>query len=546
MVNSCLLTRAQKQIPSVIISIILIISLFLACAAPPAAPPSDGTAPPTVVPKGTLNLAGADPTTLDPALIGDAVSHRYAVQIFSGLVRLDDNLQPAGDIASKWAVSEDGTTYTFHLRNDVKFQDGRPVKAGDFKFSWERACTPELGSTTALTYLGDIAGAKDMLSGAATSLRGVIVIDDYTLQVIIDAPKSYFLSKLTFATAYVVDSNNVKLGRTWWQKPNGTGPFKLTQYSKQKQLVLTRNANYYGDKAKVNSVVFSILQGVPMDMYETGKIDVVYVGLSYIERALDKLGPFAGQLIQNPELSVYYIGFNSAQPPFDDVNVRLAFSYAIDKEKLISISFKNMEQNAYGFLPPGMPGFNEKLAGLNYDANKARDLLAGSKYGSAANLPPITLTTAGEGGAVSGTLEVIAYQWKQNLGVDVQLRGLEPERYTYNLRDELDQLYDFGWIADYPHPQNFLELLFHSGADYNYGRYSNADVDALLNKAGSARSFNESAALYQEAEEKLVNDAVALPLFFSKNYMLVKPYVHGYKPNALGFVMLNDVSVNNH
>ena len=254
--------------------------------------------------KGLLISSGDDPTTLDPALSGDATSHDYIVQIFSGLLRLDDNLQPVADIAQSWDISPDGTTYTFHLRNDVKFQDGRQVKADDFKFSWERACNPATGSTTALTYLGDIVGVKDMLAGRANSISGVKVVDDYTLQVTIDSPKSYFLSKMTYTTAFVVDRNNVKSGKNWWLTPNGTGPFKLKQYNKQNQLVLDRNDLYYGDKARVKSVVFSILQGVPMDLYETGKVDVVGVSLPYIERASDPSGPFAGQLVQSPELSI--------------------------------------------------------------------------------------------------------------------------------------------------------------------------------------------------------------------------------------------------
>ena len=536
----------KKMLWAGLLVIVLASDLLAGCVPPSVKPPTGTPAAPAVAPKGTLNLAGDNPVTLDPALTGDATSHDYVVQIFSGLVRLDDNLQPAPDIAASWNISPDGTTYTFYLRNDVKFQDGRLVKADDFKYSWERACDPGLGSTTALTYLGDIVGVKEMLSGKAGAISGVKVVADFTLQVTIDSPKSYFLSKMTYVSAFVVDKNNVQSGKTWWQIPNGTGPFKLTQYTKQKQLVLTRNANYYGDKAKVNSVVFSILQGVPMDLYETGKIDVVGVALPYIERASDQTGPFAGQFIQGPELSVYYLGFNSAQPPFDDVNVRLAFSYAVDKEKLISVSFKNMETNALGFLPPAIPGFNKNLSGIGFDVNKAKEMIAKSKYGSVGNLPLITITTSGEGGSVSGSLEAIAYQWKQNLGVDVKIRALEPDRFTYNLKSELDQMFDFGWIADYPHPQDFLELLFRSGADYNYGGYSNPDVDALIDKAGRTQNFKDSAVLYQKAEQKLVDSAAALPLFFTQNIMLVKPYVHGYKPNALGFVMLNNVSLDNH
>ncbi len=503
---------------------------------------------PTPVPTAsdTLNLFGDDPLTLDPVLSADATSHNYAVQIFSGLVRLDDNLQTVGDIAQNWDISPDGKTYTFHLRNDVKFQDGRQAKADDFKFSWERAADPTTASPTAITYLGDIVGVQDMLNGKAKTISGVEVIDEYTLRVTIDSPKSYFLPKMSYPTAFVVDKNNVKSGRNWWLTPNGTGPFKLRQYTKQKQLVLDRNDLYYGAKAKVGTVIFNILSGVPMDLYETGKIDVVGVSLPYIERASDQSGSFAGQLTQSPELSITYIGFNSATPPFDDINVRLAFSYAIDKDKLVSAAFENMLQRADGILPPGMPGYNKNLVGLGFDVNKAKDLIAKSKYGSVANLPPITLTSSGDGGGVAGFLGAIAYQWKQNLGVDITIRVLEPERYIYNLKPELDQMFNFGWIADYPHPQDFLDVLFGSSAYYNYGGYSNTDVDTLLNKAGKELDFSTSASLYRQAEQKLVDDAVAIPLFFGQNYILVKPYVKDYKLNPLGFVMLSNVSVVPH
>ncbi len=176
-----------------------------------------------------LNLYGIDPLTLDPAVTGEMTSHQYITQLFSGLVCLDDNLEPAPDIAQSWQVSDDGKTYTFYLRGDVSFHDGRGVKAEDFEYSWQRACDPTTGSLTAASYLGDIIGAKEVIAGEAEEIGGVRVIDDYTLEVTIDAPKSYFLSKLTYSTAYVVDRANVESGEEWWHSPNGTGPFKLRQ-----------------------------------------------------------------------------------------------------------------------------------------------------------------------------------------------------------------------------------------------------------------------------------------------------------------------------
>jgi oligopeptide transport system substrate-binding protein len=506
-------------------------------------PTGTPTTPATISKGGVLNLYGIDPHTLDPAVSGDATSHQYVLQLFSGLVRLDDNLEPAPDIAKDWQVSDDGRTYTFHLRRDVKFHDGRGVKAEDFEYSWQRACDPATGSLTAAAYLGDIVGVSEVLAGENKEISGFKVVDDYTLEVTIDAPKSYFLSKLTYPTAFVVDRSNVESGSDWWHHPNGTGPFKLEEWSESAQLVLERNELYYGEVAKVGSVVFHLWGGAPMDMYETGEIDVTGVSVSYIDKVTDKAGPFYDELVTAPELSFYYIGFNTTKPPFDDVNIRRAFSQAIDKDKIVSLIFRDMVQRADGILPLGMPGFNEQLSGLAYDVDKAKESIRESRYGSVSNLPPITITTAGYGGLISQELEAIIYQWRENLGVEVKVRQLEPERYIYHLKEEKDEMFDMGWIADYPHPQDFLDILFHSGTENNYGEYSNPEVDALLETANMELNEKLSFSLYQQAEQKLVDDAACLPLWFGRNYILVKPYVKGYNLNPMGIAMLNKVSI---
>jgi oligopeptide transport system substrate-binding protein len=501
---------------------------------------------PTTTVGDVLKLYGIDPITLDPAVAGDGNSHDYIVQIFSGLVRLDDNLEPAADIAERWELSQDRRTYTFYLKKNVSFHDGRGVTAADFKYSWERACNPATGSSTAGTYLGDIVGVNDVVAGKAKEISGVKVVSDYVLQVTIDAPRSYFLFRLTYPTAFVVDKANVAAGGEWWRKPNGTGPFKLKEWQANSLIVLERNDSYYGDVAGVTQVQYALWSGVPMNLYETGDIDTAGVSVDYIDRVNDKAGPFYDQLQISAEMSFYWIGFNLTKPPFDDINVRKAFTLAVDKDKLISLSFRNLVQRADGILPPGIPGYNDKLTGLGYDVSKAKELIAKSKYGSAANLPPITLTTSGYGGQISSYLEAIINDWRQNLGVEVTVRQLEPDRFIYNLKEEKDELFDMGWIADYPHPQDFLDVLFRTGAENNYGEYSNPAVDALLDKAALEADSAKSLALYQQAEQMLVDDAAMLPLWFGESYTLVKPYVTGYKLNAMGFAWLNKVSIKPH
>ncbi len=291
----------------------------------------------TVTGAGTLKLYGIDPVTLDPALVVDANSHEYISEIFSGLVRLDEKLETVGDIAGRWDVSQDRLTYTFYLRDGVVFQDGRRVTAADFKYSWERACDPATGSRVAGAYLGDIVGARDVLEGRATEISGVRVVNDTTLEVTIDAPKVYFLSKLTYPTAFVVDRANVAKGNDWWRQPNGTGPFKLKEWQQSNLLVLERNERYYGEMARVASVEYQLWSGVPMNMYETGDIDVAGVDVYYIDRVTDPAGPFSKELQVTPELSFYWIGFNTTKPPFDDINVRKAFTLALDKDRIISL-----------------------------------------------------------------------------------------------------------------------------------------------------------------------------------------------------------------
>jgi oligopeptide transport system substrate-binding protein len=519
----------------IFLSVVLLSSLFLGgCELIFEEPEPEG---------GILNLYNIDPLTLDPAISGEVTSHQYVTQIFSGLVRLDDNLEPAPDIAERWEVGNDGRTYTFFLRRDVRFHDGRDVKAGDFKYSWERACAPATGSNTASTYLGDIVGVEDVLDGRRGDISGVRIIDDYTLEVTIDAPKSYFLAKLTYPTAYVVDEMNVAPQGRWWQRPNGTGPFKLAEWDENSLFVLQRNDLYYGDLAKVDSVVFHLWAGVPMNLYETSEIDVAGVSLIYIDKVTDPVGPFARELEIVPELSFFYIGFNTTRPPFDDVNLRRAFSMAVDKDKLASLVFRDMVEQADGILPPGMPGFNADLAGLDYDVAEAKALIAASKYGSVSGLPPITITTSGWGGLISSELEAIVEEWRRNLGVEVTVRQLEPMRFLYHLKEEKDEMFMMGWVADYPHPQDFLEILFRSGADSNYSEYSNLEVDALIERANVELDISRSMELYRQAEQKLVDEAVCIPLYFGKNYVLVKPYVKGYDLNAMGLAMLNEVSV---
>ena len=492
--------------------------------------------PEPVVPSGpkgaTLNLVGSDPPTLDPHLSMDATSAAYIIEIFSGLVTLSPELEVVPDIAERWEVSEDGTVYTFYLRDDAKFHDGKPVTARDFKYSFERACDPWTGSVVADLYLGDIVGALEKLYGFVDEISGVEVVDDHTLQITIDAPKSYFLGKLTHSTAFVVDKDNVERGgRTWTDKPNGTGPFKLKEYRFGRRIALEPNDLYYGEpKPSVEQVNFILAGGSAMTMYENGELEAVPVGLADIERVTDPTNPLNKELTIAPTMSTFYLGFNVNQPPFDDVKVRQAFNYALDKQRIMDVIYKKTVPAATGIVPSTMPDYhNEDLEVLPYGPDKALELIAESKYGDVADLPEITIYVTGAGGAPSRLIEAIVGMYKENLGVDIAIQQTEWATFLSDISREENpyQMYSLGWIADYPDPENFLDVKFHSEKSENRTGYSNPELDELLEKARTEQGPEERLQLYQETEQMLINDAPWVPLFYEVEYWLTKPYVKG-------------------
>lgn len=485
-----------------------------------------------------LTVFDASPTTIDPAISRESGSHAYVVEVFSGLVALDAKLNVVPGIADRWDVTGGGTVYTFHLNRKAAFHDGRGVTALDVKYSWERAANPKTKSPTVETYLGDVVGVADMLAGKAREIVGVKVVDDYTLQVTIDAPKAYFLSKLTYPVAFVVDKGNVESGQEWWRQPNGTGPFKVAQWKRDELLILARNDQFYREPASVPYVVVRLFGGVPMIMYQTGEIDVALVGTSDIDAVRDAANPLAKELRMFNVLSVNYVAFSIDKPPFDDVKVRQAFNYAVDKDKIIKSVLKGMNPKARGILPPGMPGFNPGLKTLDFDVAKAKELLAASKYGSAANLPPVTLTIAGSAGAIPDFVAAVIAEWKQNLGVQVSVRQLNPETFSYIIKEERDEMTIGGWVADYPDPENFLDVLFHTGSQANDSGYSNPELDALMDKARVEQDPAVRLKMYQDLEQKLIDDAATVPLWNESQWWLVKPYVQDYPISPLGYPLL--------
>ena len=499
-------------------------------SAPAAADTTDSAEP---LEGGRFVRLYVDPPTLDPHLTTDATSAQVIVEIFGGLVTIDRNLDVVPDLAESWDISADGRVYTFRIRPDAVFHDGKPVTAEDVRWSLERATDPLTEAPNVDQYLGDIVGVDAKLAGDVLEISGVRVINERTIEITIDASKSFFLAKMTYPTAFVLDRENIEANpKNWFRKPNGTGPFKMTEYKVGETLILSRHDAYHLGPAKVAEVEMILSGGTSMLMYENDEIDIAGVGLADLDRLLEPSHNLNAELTRAaPSFSVQYIGLNVNEPPLDDVKVRQALNLAIDKREIATIVLGDQVVPAKGILPPGFPGFSESVSGYKFDPIKAKQLLLESKYGNDLdNLPPITITTPGSFGAnVSLDMEVVLAMWEKNLGITTEFQQTEFATFLKDLNKRRFQMFDIGWIADYPDPENFLDILFYSDSSNNHTNYNNPEVDALLEKARVETDETLRFSIYNEVEQTILDDAPWIPLWYSgERYLLVKPNVHDY------------------
>ena len=475
-----------------------------------------------------------EPSTLDPAVARETTSHFYVSSIYSGLVRLDEALSVSPNLAESWAVDETGTVYTFTLRDGITFHDGKPITAADFKFSIERATDPELHSDTALLYLSDIVGAVAKMEGEAEEVSGVEVVDARTISITIDSPKEYFLAKLSYPSSFVLDSATVgAMGEEWWMDAdvNGSGPYQLLSWDTEEAIILKRFDGYHQPVAMEHIISpFDALPGAKgLDMYQSGYWDGIFVGA----RSLDDLREneaVADQLHEFDQLTSYFVVLDTELPPLDDANVRRALAMALDRQKLIDDLYGGNLLLAKGILPPGIPGFSEGLQAIPFDPEEARKLLA--EIGYADDFPEITYITVDRDGEPSESVQFMIDSWKENLGIDVNVNLVDPEEYYYNLEDHEGHLYTYGWVADYPDPENFLDLLLHSEAQES--RYANEAFDALVEQARTVQNRFARLELFRLAEQLLIDDTGIIPLFHVQDYVLLKPYVQGFAISPVG------------
>lgn len=274
-----------------------------------------------------------------------------------------------------------------------------------------------------------------------------------------------------------------------------------------------------------------------MWMYENDEIDLTGVGTNNIERVTDPGDPLHAELHTWPGLCTSRLIYDVTMPPFDDALVRQAFAYAVDRQKLADVVLKGMAQPAHTILPPGMPGYSPDITGPIFDPEQARDLLATSSYGSAGALPEVTFTTGGLGGDLSAYDSALIDMWRTHLGVEVVVEQLEPVSFLSEIHDHHGQIIDIGWCADYPDPENFLDVLYHSEAQENVGRYGNPEVDELLEQARIEPDVEARLALYRQIEQLIIDDTPDILLHHGQSRLLLKPYLKDYPLGPIGLAL---------
>ena len=474
----------------------------------------------------TLHLLGGDPdpSELDPALTMTSAAD-YVGLLFAGLVRLTPELKIAPDLAESWQISPDGKVYTFTLRPGLKFASGSPITAQDFKDCWERAADPKTKSTTAVTYLGDIAGVKDRLAGKAKEISGVKVIDARTLQVTLDKPRAYFLAKLTYPTSYVYKASQANTD-DWTLKADASGAYQIREYHSDKALVFERNPNSIA-KPAIPYVLFDFYpSGSPFDLFKADSLDLVWPTTDEVKQVRKPDDPLHAQWHSTTSLCTDYLAIDTTKTPMDDPQVRKAFALATDQKTFADKLTGGLDIPATTILPPGMPGYHGENASLAFDPAAAKAALAQSKYKG--SLPPVTLTVSGSASQKRDDVLILVDMWQKNLGVTVRVNYVSPDGFMKNISKDHDQIVVGSWCADYPDPDNFLSILFGPDSAFNFAGYHNEQVNALLDQASTEQDPNQRIRLYQQVERLLLDDVAAIPLMHGVYDELISARVKGF------------------
>ncbi|MFA5073924.1 MAG: ABC transporter substrate-binding protein [Nitrospirota bacterium] len=472
-----------------------------------------------------------NPTTLDPALITDVQGGGIAAKLFNGLVRFNENLDIVPDLAFSWKLSENQLVYSFRLRRDIRFHNGKKITAHDVRYSFERVLKP---STRApLTWVLDrIDGAKEFIAGKTERVSGIHVVNDHTLTIRLTKPFGPFLSLLAMTTASIVPREEVeRLGPDFGTHPIGSGPYSLTEWKHGQHLILAAREDYFEGKPKLQGIVYRIIpENLTAVMeFETGRLDVLLIPASEYRRYTTD--PTWRDLVQGRTgLNTYYLGLNCTRPPFDDVRVRRAVNLAVDRQHILNTVLEKRGVLATGPIPPGLwknKNWSRMLKGYSYDPVAAQELIREA----GAEGKTIRIFISIEDTEVLDLVEVIS-SYLEKVGLGVEIVQLDWSALKQAVQDGEPDAFWLSWWADYPDPEDFLFPLFHSssiGSGGNRTRCSDPELDRLIEAAQATMDERERFRLYQRAEDRVIRNAPWIFMWHKADYYVVQPWVKDFR-----------------
>lgn len=495
-------------------------------------------------------------SSLDPAFGAVQTNLWLDNLLFNGLVQLNERLEILPCIARSWEISEDGKTYTFHLRTDVVFHDdplfangkGRKVVAKDFVYSFSRIINPEIASKGAWIFNGKV---EDKNPFTAT--------DDSTFQLHLKNPYAPVMGILTMPYCKVIPHEVADhYGKDFRAHPIGTGPFRLKYWSENDALLLIKNENYFEKDSKgkqlpyLDAVYVTFIENKSTEFlkFRQGELDFISdVDPSFKDDVLTKKGELQPRyhelmiLDKSVYLNSEYIGCNlvhdPSHNPLTDVRVRQAINYGVDRKKLITYMRNNIGLPAvHGFVTPGLNGYDaDSVKGYSYQPELAKKLLADAGFPNGNNLPVISLLCSP---STESICNFVASQLKE-IGVTIKVESMEGRAIAEMKVKGTADFFRGSWVADYPDAETFLAVFYSKyGAPPNYTRFKSNEYDALYDKAISISDVSNRNKIYRQMDQIMINEAPVIPLYYDEVIRLLQPTVRGLKNNPLNLLDLKE------
>ena len=496
---------------------------------------------------------GAEPQGLDPHVVTGVPENHIVRALFEGLaVKNPETLEPEPGVAERWDISEDGTVYTFYLNPNARWSNGETMTASDYVWSWNRALHPDTGSLYAYM-LYPIVNSEAYSKREITDFGevGVKALDDHTLQVRLNAPTPYFLQLMDHYSTFAVHPETLlKHGKmtdrfTPWTRVGNivsNGPFTLEEWSLNRRIIIKKSEHYWDrDNVALNGVYFYPTENVISEERMFRAEQLHYTAVVPLDKIPDYRERPDSPYVQAAYLGTYYYLVNTERPPVDNVLVRRALSYALDRDTLTRTVLQDTAIPAYSITPPDTLGYNPPQL-FDYDPAKARELLAEAGYPNGEGWPGLEIIYNTQE-AHRKIAVAVQQMWKRELNIDITISNQEWKVYLNSVSQREFQVARRGWIGDYVDANNFLDLFITDGGNNNTGYASDEFDDIILNLAPKAKTRDERYGLFYKAETMMMNEMPIIPIYTYTSKHLIHPSVEGIYPNLMDSLNLKYVKL---